>query len=140
MNLTMITGNLTRDVELMETSSEVAYCNFTVAVNGESPNANGERQTYFFSCTAWKQRAENIAKYCKKGSKVLVRGEMQSRTYEDKEGVKKTSWNLNVSNIEFLGSRQDNGAEQEEQPSTSTAKGKQERPYLSAIDTDQLPF
>ena len=142
MNLTIFTGNLTKDPELMQTSSGSTYCNFTVAVNGESNDSEGNRQTYFFPCTAWKNRGENIAKYCKKGSKVLVRGEMQSRTYTDKEGAKKTAWNLVVSNIEFLGSKQDNNSvETEEQPKTTTKTATRQRPYLGAIEDDNaLPF
>lgn len=133
MNKTIITGNLTRDPELNETSSGVAFSNFTVAVNGETNDTDGNRPTYFFSCTAWRGRAENIAKYCKKGSKVLVEGEMQSRKYTDKDGNERTAWNLVANKVEFIGGNR----EIDEGQSTST---KHERPRTESIDDNQLPF
>ncbi|MBR2870077.1 MAG: single-stranded DNA-binding protein [Clostridia bacterium] len=134
MNKTIITGNLTKDPELMETSSGVAYANFTVAVNGITNDTDGNRPTYFYSCTAWRGRAENIAKYCKKGSKVLVEGEMQSRKYTDKDGNERTAWNLVANKVEFLsgGARQDD----EEEPRVT----RQQRPQPTLIDDNQLPF
>lgn len=136
MNMTIISGNLTRDPELMETQNGVAYCKFTVAVNGESTGTDGNRPTYFYSCTAWKGRAENIGKYLKKGSKVLVKGEMQSRSYEDKDGVKRTAWDLLVSNIEFLSTKQGGDDTEESTPTTTTAK----RTRPAPTEIDQLPF
>lgn len=133
MNKTIITGNLTRDPELNETTSGVAFSNFTVAVNGEANDTDGNRPTYFFSCTAWRGRAENISKYCKKGSKVLVEGEMQQRKYTDKDGIERTAWNLVATKVEFIGGSRDISEEQ----STST---KHERPRIEAIDDNQLPF
>ena len=135
MNKTIITGNLTKDPELNETTSGVAFSNFTVAVNGETSDTDGNRPTYFFSCTAWRGRAESIAKYCKKGSKVLVEGEMQSRKYTDKDGNERTAWNLVANKVEFLsgGARQDD----EESQVMSTRR---ERPQMTEIDDNQLPF
>ena len=136
MNKTIITGNLTRDPELNETASGVAFSNFTVAVNGETNDTDGNKPTYFFSCTAWRGRAENIAKYCKKGSKVLVEGEMQSRKYTDKDGNERTAWNLVANKVEFLsgGARQD---DEESQVATT----RRERPQMTPIiDDNQLPF
>lgn len=137
MNLTVAIGNLTKDVELNETSSGTAYCNFSLAVNGESKGADGKRLTYYFPCTAWKNTAENIVKYCKKGSKVLVRGEFQQRDYTDKEGNKKTSWNLVVNIVEFLGNKQVEGESGEDSPTTSVKKTRQP---MTPIDDDRLPF
>lgn len=133
MNKIIITGNITRDIELAETASGTAYCNFSVAVNRAMPDSDGNKQTDFFNCTAWKQRAEVIAKYCKKGSKVLVEGEMQARSYEDKNGNRQTGWNINVNNIEFLGSRQEN-IEEDDKPARAT------RRPLPEINDDHLPF
>ena len=136
MNKTIIIGNLTRDLELNETSSGVAFSNFTVAVNGETNDTDGNRPTYFYSCTAWRGRAESIAKYCKKGSKVLVEGEMQSRKYTDKDGNDRTAWNLVANKVEFLsgGTRQDDEESQ-------AAVTRRERPQMTQIiDDNQLPF
>lgn len=137
MNLTVAIGNLTKDVELQETSSGTAYCNFSLAVNGESKGTNGERLTHFYPCTAWRSTAENIAKYCKKGSRILVRGEFQQREYTDKEGNKKTSWNLVVNIVEFLGNKQ---GESESGEGSSTTSVKKARQPITPIDDDRLPF
>lgn len=136
MNKIIITGNITRDIDLAETASGTSYCNFSVAVNRAMPDSDGNKQTDFFNCTAWRQRAEVIAKYCKKGSKVLVEGEMQSRSYEDKDGHRQTGWNINITNIEFLGSRQENFDEGEQHTTTTTRK----RPTMQEIDDGGLPF
>ena len=135
MNKTIILGNLTKEPELMETSNGTAYCNFAVAVNGESNDAEGNRPTYFYPCIAWKQRAENLVKYCGKGSKVLVEGEMQSRNYEDKDGIKRTAWSLVANKIEFVGSRKQDDEEVVSMPKQSR------REQMTQIDDDnQLPF
>lgn len=136
MNKLLITGNLTKDPDLAETANGTAYCNFSVAVNRAMPDSDGNKQTDFFNCTAWKQRAEVIAKYCKKGSKVLVEGEMQARSYEDKNGNRQTGWNINVNNIEFLGSRQENSESEEHTTTVVTRK----RPTMQEIDDGGLPF
>lgn len=133
MNKIIIVGNITRDIDLTETASGTAYCNFSVAVNRAMPDSDGNKQTDFFNCTAWKQRAEVIAKYCKKGSKVLVEGEMQARSYEDKNGNRQTGWNVNVTNIEFLSNRQEN-IEEDDKPARAT------RRPLPEINDDHLPF
>lgn len=133
MNKIIIVGNITRDIDLAETASGTSYCNFSVAVNRAMPDSDGNKQTDFFNCTAWKQRAEVIAKYCKKGSKVLVEGEMQARSYEDKNGNRQTGWNINVNNIEFLGSRQEN-IEEDDKPARAT------RRPIPEINDDHLPF
>lgn len=133
MNKIIIVGNITRDIDLAETASGTSYCNFSVAVNRAMPDSDGNKQTDFFNCTAWKQRAEVIAKYCKKGSKVLVEGEMQARSYEDKNGNRQTGWNVNVTNIEFLSNRQEN-IEDDDKPARAT------RQPLPEINDDHLPF
>ena len=133
MNKIIIVGNITRDIDLTETASGTSYCNFSVAVNRAMPDSDGNKQTDFFNCTAWRQRAEVIAKYCKKGSKVLVEGEMQARSYEDKNGNRQTGWNVTVTNIEFLSNRQEN-IEEDDKPARAT------RRPLPEINDDHLPF
>lgn len=135
MNRLLITGNLTKDPDLSETANGTIYCNFSIAVNRAMPDSDGNKQTDFFNCTAWKQRAEIICKYCKKGSKVLIEGEMQSRSYEDKDGHRQTGWNVNVNNIEFLGGRQENSDNEEQHTTTVTTR---KRPALQEIEG--LPF
>lgn len=136
MNKVILIGNLTKDPELKETQSGISVCKFSIAVNRKFQNADGERKTDFFNITAWKGTAETIAKYCKKGNKLLVEGSIQLRKYEDEEGVSRTSIDITANEVEFLTSksRQD---DDEELPVRSKIKGK---PDLKAIDDDDLPF
>ena len=71
MNKVFLIGNLTRDPELSETPSGVAVCHFSIAVNRNYSSGDGERQTDFFNCVAWRGLGETIARYTKKGKRLL---------------------------------------------------------------------
>lgn len=129
MNKVILVGNLTRDPELSETPSGVAVCKFSIAVNRPHANSDGERQTDFFNIVVWRGQGENAAKYLKKGSKVGIVGSLQNRSYEDKDGVKRS-----VTEVEFLSPKDSDGEEQ-----VSTVR--RERPTLEPVDDDgKLPF
>lgn len=135
MNKVILIGNLTKDPELKETQSGISVCKFSIAVNRKFQNADGERETDFFNITAWRGTAESIAKYCKKGNKLLVEGSIQLRKYEDEEGVSRTSIDITANEVEFLTpkSRQDD----DEEPPVRK-KGRPELPPVD--DDDDLPF
>ena len=103
MNSMIIKGRLTRDPELKTTKSNVPVCTVTVAVNRSY--AKEENQADFFDCVFWRQGAEFVSKYFKKGQEILVTGEMQSRKYQDKEGNNRTAWALQGARAEFCGSK-----------------------------------
>lgn len=105
MNQLTIIGNLTKDPELSETSSGIAFCKFPVAVNRRK-TGEGEQQTDFFHVTAWRGLGETVAKYCKKGSKVCVVGRVEIKTYEANDGTKRTLVDVIAEHVEFLTSRQ----------------------------------
>lgn len=107
MNKVILIGNLTRDPELNETASGVSVCRFSIAVNRAYTNGEGERQTDFFNCTAWRGVAENVAKYCKKGNKIAVTGSVQMRTWEDNDGNKHQGVDVIAQDVEFLTPKQD---------------------------------
>lgn len=130
MNKLIIIGNLTKDPELLETSSGISYTKFTVAVSRNYTNSDGERETDFFDITAWRERAELCVKYLKKGSKVGIVGSVQFRTYEDDDGNKRKITEIKVEEIEFLTPK---SSSEEAKPSK---KGK---PQLEETDED-LPF
>ena len=143
MNRIHLIGNLTRDPELSETAAGVAVCKFSVAVGRAYSDQNGEKQTDFFNCTAWRGQAENIAKYCVKGNKIALVGSMQSRAYEDRQGVKKTAWEVQISEIEFLSPHeaQEKGGEPPRGNTRGQAKNAR-KPVLQAMDEDDdtIPF
>ena len=140
MNKVFLIGNLTRDPELSETAGGVPVCHFSIAVNRNYSSQDGERQTDFFNCTAWRAMAESIARYTKKGKKVAVVGSVQMRNYEDNQGVKRTAVDIIAQDVEFLSPR-DNGDsfdEMDDMPRQSTQKRK---PMLQAMDDDSdIPF
>ncbi len=139
MNKVILVGNLTRDPELSETPSGVAVCRFAIAVSRDYANSEGNRETDFFNITVWRGRAENCGKYLKKGNKVAIVGSLQNRSYEDKDGIKRTVTDVVASEVEFLtpkGAQADSDMENE----TAVTSSKRELPKLEAIDDNQLPF
>ena len=140
MNRVFLIGNLTRDPELAETNSGVAVCHFSIAVNRSFSSADGERQTDFFNVTAWRATAENIAKYCKKGSKVAVSGSIQIRQYDDQQGNKRTAVDIVAQEVEFL--NRVSSSDGDIASSAPTApKGGRRKPALEAFDDDEdMPF
>ena len=132
MNKVILIGNLTRDPELTETPSGVPVCRFAIAVSRDYADSQGNRETDFFNITTWRGKAETCGKYLKKGNKVAVCGSLQNRSYEDKDGIKRTVTDVIASDIEFLTPKQ---SEEE-----SVVSVKRERPQLEEIDDNQLPF
>lgn len=134
MNKIFLIGNLTRDPEQSETNSGISVCRFSVAVNRRR-TGDGEQQTDFFNVTAWRGLAENVARFCKKGNKVAVTGSIQIRQYEDRDGQKRTSVDVNADEVEFLTPK---NAERDESDYVPAAKKK---PALEAFDDDSdIPF
>ncbi|MEG0785401.1 MAG: single-stranded DNA-binding protein, partial [Christensenella sp.] len=96
MNKAILVGNLTRDPERRTTSSDVSVTSFTIAVSRRYKDASGNYPADFISCVAWRQTAEFIAKYFVKGSRIGVVGSIQTRNYDDKNGVKRYVTEVNV--------------------------------------------
>ena len=139
MNKVILVGNLTRDPELTETQSGISVCRFAIAVSRDYANSEGTRETDFFNITVWRGRAENCGKYLKKGNKVAIVGSLQTRSYEDKDGIKRNVTDVVASEVEFLTPKNAQGgdADMDGEPVVSARR---ERPQLEAIDDNQLPF
>lgn len=108
MNKVILIGRLTKDPELKTTASGIASTNFSIAVQRNFTNQNGEREADFINCVAWRKQAENIAKYCNKGSQVAVDGRIQVRSYDGQDGTKKYVTEVVADNVTFLGSKNNN--------------------------------
>jgi len=107
MNKVIFIGRLTKDPEVKNTSSQVQFCNFTIAVDRRFKDANGQRQADFINCVAWRQTASFIGSYFRKGSKVAVVGSLQSRSYDDQSGQKRYVTEVVVDEVEFMDSKND---------------------------------
>ena len=135
MNKIMLIGNLTRDPELSETKGGVSYCNFSIAVSRSFTNADGERETDFFDCIAWRGAAETIANYFSKGNKIGVSGRVEIGSYEDDYGTKRNSFKVVVEDFDFLTPKARDNTESDKPPK----KGK--KPHLEEFDDDgDIPF
>jgi single-strand DNA-binding protein len=88
MNKVELIGRLTKDPEIRNTSNQVPFCNFTLAVDRSFKDANGQRQADFINCVAWRQTATFIQKYFRKGNRLGICGSIQTRSYQDQNGQK----------------------------------------------------
>ena len=99
MNVVAIMGRLTADPEVRQTPNGINVCSFTLAVDRYT---NGERKADFINCVAWRETADNIARFFRKGVKIAVNGSIQTRTYQDKEtGKNRTAFEVLVDRFHF---------------------------------------
>ena len=148
MNKAIIIGRLTRDPEMRTTTSGTNSTTFTVAVSRNYTSANGERETDFINCVAWRKQAENIAKYCTKGSQVAVEGRIQTRSYDAQDGTKRYVTEIIADNVTFLGGRGSNVPSEDNYVGGSSSVDTtdiSEDPFKDfgeevALSDDDLPF
>ncbi len=105
MNKAFLIGRLTRDPELRYSSSNAAIVNFSIAIDRQYTNNQGQRETDFINIVAFQKQAENIKKYVTKGSLVAVDGRIQTRNYEDKDGKRVYVTEVVADRVQFLDSR-----------------------------------
>lgn len=123
INRAVLTGRLTRDPELRYTTGGTAVVSFTLAVDRQFRNQNGERDDDFISCVIWRKAAENFSNFTHKGSRVGVDGRIQTRNYEDNNGNRVYVTEVVVDNFALLDSRNqsDSGYQQPMQNSQQQA-------------------
>ena len=141
MNKIILIGNLTRYPESNTTSSGVNFTRFNVAVNRPFANSSGERVADYFDVICWRQLADRCAKYLYKGSKVGINGSVQRRQYEDRDGIKRTSFDVVADEVEFLTPKtmspnRDAGSQGyvPDEPSAPPISD------MQPVDNDDLPF
>lgn len=108
MNKAFLIGRLTRDPELRYSSSNAAIVNFSIAIDRQYTNTQGQRETDFINIVAFQKQAENIKKYVTKGSMVAVDGRIQTRNYEDKDGKRVYVTEVVADRVQFLSSKGSN--------------------------------
>ncbi len=107
MNKVLLVGRLTRDPELRTTQNGIAVARFTLAVNQNFTNRNGERGTDFINCVVWERQASNVSKYCHKGSLISAEGRISTRSYDAQDGSKRYVTEVVCENVTFLSSKAD---------------------------------
>ena len=130
MNKAILIGRLTRDPELNKTNTDLSVCKFTLAVNRNFKDKDGNEQTDFIPIVVWRTQAENCAKYLKKGSQCAVTGTIQTRSY-DKDGEKKYITEIVADNVEFLSSAKKESEQSPKQPKLDD---------LKPLEDGNLPF
>jgi single-strand DNA-binding protein len=135
LNKTIILGRITQDLELKQTPNGVSVLSFTVAVDRNYTKGE-EKQSDFISCVAWKERAEFISRYFGKGRMIALEGQLRTRTYEDKNGVKHYVTEVYVDNASFTGeSKKDHVHNNPE-----TAYRGNDEDYEEILSEDGAPF
>ncbi|NCC07587.1 MAG: single-stranded DNA-binding protein [Clostridia bacterium] len=109
LNVVAIVGRLTADPELRTTPNGVSTCSFTVACDRNFVRQGEERKADFISVVVWRQTADFVCRYFKKGSWIAVNGSLQTRTYDDKNGVKHYVTEVSADNVSFAGNSGSNG-------------------------------
>ena len=141
MNKFIVTGNLTKDADLKYTQNDKAYSKFSIA-NNEGYGDN--QKTNFFNCTLWGKSAENLNRFLVKGQKVLITGRVELGKYTDKEGIERTTVDINVDSfggIELIG----NKVQQESEVNNNYSNGSGSpidvgEDDMTVVDDGLLPF
>ena len=120
-------GRLTKEPELKSTQNGISRCSFTLAVDRRFKNANGERETDFINCTAWRTTAEFITNYFRKGQRIAIVGSIQVRSYETDAGERRYITEVIADEAYFA-----DGYQEQQKPSGSD--------YFDADEDDDLPF
>lgn len=148
LNIVAIMGRLSRDPELRQTTTGKNVASFRIACDRGRKDANGQSQADWIDVVAWNRTAEFVCKYFQKGSLIVVDGRLQSRKYQDKDGNNRTSIEIVANNINFAGTKNQNGGEPtvssydappaaSPQPSYSAGKGDD---FALIEDEGDLPF
>lgn len=139
-NLVVLTGRLTADPELKTTPNGISVTSFSIAVSRRY-RAGEETQADFINVVAWRQSAEFVAKYFKKGSMIGIEGSIQTRKYTDKNGNNRTAFEVVANNVQFVESkREENANSGGSEPASFSNAGSNDFAEIGDIADDDLPF
>ena len=138
LNCAVLMGRIVADPELKTTNTGLSVTSFRIAVDRSFVKQGEQKQADFIDIVAWRQTAEFVARYFRKGSMIAVQGSIQTRSYEDKQGNKRTAVEVVADNVSFCGSKAESGT-QNDFPPVAKPAGKLD---FEAIDDDDdsLPF
>ena len=141
-NLVVLTGRLTADPELKTTSNGISVTSFSIAVSRRY-RAGEETQADFINLVAWRQTADFITKYFKKGSMIGIEGSIQTRKYTDKNGNNRTAFEVVINNAQFVESKREEGAGggvPSSEPASFSNAGANDFAEIDNVSDDDLPF
>lgn len=138
INIVVLIGRLTQDPELKTTQNGISVCSFTVA-NDVGYGEN--KKTAFVNVVAWRKTAEFVSKYFKKGSMIAIEGSIQTRKYEDRDGNKRTDFEVVANNVDFVGGKTDNKPSIDVAPANDPlTQFKNDLDGFEEISDEDLPF
>ena len=145
MNKVFLIGRLTRNPELRYTGNNTAVASFSIAVNRNFSNQQGEREADFINIVVWRKQAENVKNYLQQGSQVAIDGRIQTRSYDDNNGQKRYVTEVVADNVEFLGSKNSSGNSSNMKNSTGSKSEPTpydfgDTPVPKGTDVDSNPF
>jgi single-strand DNA-binding protein len=141
LNKVILIGNMAADPELKQTTSGISVCSFSIAVNRKFAK-EGEQSCDFITIQTWRQTAEFVTRYFKKGKPILVCGQLQVRTWTDSQGNKRYATEVVADEVSFV-DKSESSTEAKPQPSTYTpsAYGATNAPQFEEVPNDgDLPF
>lgn len=136
LNNVCLVGRMAGDAELRYTPNNQAVATFRLAVNRPFKNQNGEREADFINCVIWRQQAENLANWAKKGALIGIVGRIQTRNYENQQGQRVYVTEVVADNFQLLESQKERGSQT--QANSQPDFSQQAEPFT--IDDDSLPF
>ncbi|WOC33458.1 MULTISPECIES: single-stranded DNA-binding protein [Caproicibacterium] len=153
LNVVVLMGRLVADPELRHTPNDVAVTSFRIAVDRAYSKSGQDKQTDFIDITAWRQTAEFVCRYFTKGSMIAVKGSLRVDNYTDRDGNKRTRYDVQAENVSFCGGKKGSAATGETRPApsygsaTSTAapaapaySSGADSDFQALPDDDGLPF
>lgn len=140
LNCSILMGRLVADPELKTTTNGVSVSSFRIAVDRAYQKQGEERQADFIDIVAWRQTADFVCRYFKKGSMIAVQGSIQTRQYEDKQGNKRTAVEVVADNVSFCGSKNESTQQTTYPPVANASKPTANAFEAIEDDDDDLPF
>ena len=149
LNIAILQGRLVADPELRHTPNNVAVTSFTIAVDRSYVKSGAERQADFIDIVAWRNTAEFVCKYFRKGQMIALQGSIQTRSYTDSQGIKRKAFEIVADNVHFADSKRDNSSgttyseqsRQESAPAPAPAyTSGNTGDFEEIITDDDLPF
>lgn len=139
LNRVIMMGRLTAEPECKNTQSGTTFCRFTIAVDRDFADKDGNRQADFFGIIAWKGTADFVSKYFHKGQMIAVQGRLQTGTYVDKEGVTRKSWDIVADQVYFAEGKRDNSNQRSNKNVNAEYEDHQSAETFVQV-SDDLPF
>lgn len=139
-NKVILIGNLTADPEIKQTQSGISVCSFSIAVNRRFKGENGQTDCDFITIVAWKNHAEFVCKYFKKGNPILVCGQLQVRSYSDNQKNKRYAMEVVADEVSFVAPPDTNSEAKKEQYATPTFTPTQGSQFEEIPNDENLPF